>query len=259
MSILWRDTLVSMQGALQGAGTSLALSESREGYALLAALQTAGTAYDALGNDGATNSSAFTVLLDLYVSQASPVFIELDRVCRWVYSLYVTAAFFQPQYAADFGAITEVQAEQWESFLVWQAAFAAWQNGGGSGPAPSVPNGAAIPSLTPPAALTFDYSGGNFGTLGNLTTVETRVYDAAAILAAAGPAAGARDAVFIAANAAWNSGVWWDNGSPPASHAMTSPPVNNSAPAQLASQVATFNVNVAVDNCKAWLTASTFT
>ena len=314
---MWRDTRTQMRAAL--GSPSLALSTSAQGYALLATLQTAGAAYDLAADDGPLNVSPFAALLAQYEAQAEPPFLELDRLCRWVYSLYVSSPTFLPIYAVDYGVISLAQADKWSDYIAWQAELAAWTAGGGVGPAPTMPPGAAIPTLTPPAALPWQYSGANFGVL------LLRHAVALALVLANVPASDAQGLVLLDGYDAWFGGLWWPppvqlagtttvtNGSaavswtvaqtlptptqvtfssqPDVTYTLTSgiagtsgtlttvytgtpsstatttalegtnfsvPPTNPTPGGEARSNAATAAVTIAVDNCNAWLTASTF-
>ena len=87
--VYWRGVLVSVQGAL--ANPSLTTQQSAEGYALLQTLQAAGTTYDLAGDDSPLNTGTFSVgVCQPYMDAAVPVFLELDRVARYIYSLYAS-------------------------------------------------------------------------------------------------------------------------------------------------------------------------
>jgi len=86
----WRSTLVAFQTALQG---TLTPAQGAEGYSLLAALQTAGAAYDATGDDSPRNTSTFSVgTCQPYMIAAVPKFAELDRLSRLIYTTYASTA-----------------------------------------------------------------------------------------------------------------------------------------------------------------------
>ena len=249
MSIQWRPLLVQMQGILRSqtaTGTNqIPLSMSAEGYGLLGQLEASGVAYDATGNDGVANPNAFSVLLGLYITQALGTFVELDRLSRWIFGLYSGSDPFNPQYAIDFGVITQAQGADWFQFLVLQFAGA------------PIPSSLSIPSFDAPAPLAFDYTGGNFATL-NL-----RANDMLTLVEAAQgyllPGSVAQTTVMRTAFNAWTSGIWWDNASPQASHAFTSPPTNPSASVDSGSVAAVKYLNTSIANAQAWLSAIAFT
>ena len=230
-----------MEAALQSGAGNVPLTMSATGYQLLHTLVRAGTSYDLLADDGANNVTTYAVLLNIYIGQASPVFLELDRLTRWIWSLYSATAAMTPQIAFDFGVITAAQQASWISWLATAPLGLA------------VPAGAAVPTLSAPAALPFLYTGSNFA------TVSTRLADAITLCTGNYPTSTAPLTVLLDGSTAWNSGVWWDNASPPVSHALTSPPTNPSTTAESFSVSFTSGINIAVANCQAWLSAVSFT
>lgn len=234
MGIQWRATLVQMQSVLR-AGT-LPLSASAEGYALLQELTSHGTIYDAFADDGASNASAFSATVAAYVGQAAPVFLDLDRVCRYIFSEYLASPSMTPAIALAFGVITQTQADNWQLYLEAIA----------SGTLP--PAGALAPPLSAATALAFDrlYSTATQQALGDRN-------NGASVLAEGTP-----DAVNLnATSAAWFSGVWYDTDE--TSYPNTSPPTNPSPSAEMSSAFVTTLLTTQIAACQAWLAATSFT
>lgn len=235
MSIAWRPTLVAMQTALQGSGTAqLPPTIGQTGYSLLALLLSRGQAYDASADDGATNPSAFTATVAAYTAQAGPVFTELDRVARYIFSLYLTSPLMTPAIALNFGVVTQAQAASWQVYV----------NDAAAGITPPVT--AIVPSITAATALAFDRTGGNF------STIAGRNYSAG--LLCAGNLAQA--SILGAAYGAWFSGLWYDtNGS---SYPNITPPTNPSAANEGTSYLLTLALNNTIAECQVWLAATAF-
>ena len=86
----WRGTaLVPMQSALNG--SSLSTVQSAYGYGLLQNLLTAGALYDANGDDSPYNVGTFSVgTCQPYMDAATPLFLEQDRICRYIYAQYAS-------------------------------------------------------------------------------------------------------------------------------------------------------------------------
>lgn len=86
----WRSTLVLMQGALTG---TLSSTQSAEGYALMATLNTTGATYDSAGDDSPRNTSVFsTATCQPYMQSAVPAFAEYDRIARLIYTTFASTA-----------------------------------------------------------------------------------------------------------------------------------------------------------------------
>ena len=85
----WRATLVNMQTALNS--SNLSTVQSGYGYALLQDLLINGASYDANGDDSPYNVGSFSVnICQPYMDAATPRFLEQDRICRYIYSLYAS-------------------------------------------------------------------------------------------------------------------------------------------------------------------------
>ena len=239
MSISWRPTLVQMQAVLsaQGspsAGIVLPPSTSQTGYTLLSLLNARGQAYDASADDGATNTSSTAATTNSYVAQASPVFTELDRFCRYIYSLYATSSTMTPAIALSFGVVTQAQAAAWQTYV----------NDVAAGITP--PTTAYVPTFQLPVALVFDRTGGNF------TTLAGRSYSAGLLCANNS----GQSTTLATAQTAWTSGVWYDPSN--VSHPLTTPPTNSNVAGEANSVRLTALLSNTLAECTTWLAAIQF-
>jgi hypothetical protein len=124
----WRAMLVATQAALV---PTLSNAQGAEGYALLAALQTAGAAYDASGDDSPRNTSTFsTGTCQPYMIAAVPLFAEWDRISRLIYTTYASnATLAQGQAFGLYAGLTALPAglqSPTALALLWNAATALW-------------------------------------------------------------------------------------------------------------------------------------
>lgn len=85
----WRSTLVSMQQAL--ASSNLSTVQSGYGYGLLQDLLVSGAFYDTNGDDSPDNVGTFSVnTCQPYMDAATPLYLEQDRICRYIYAQYAS-------------------------------------------------------------------------------------------------------------------------------------------------------------------------
>jgi hypothetical protein len=238
MSIQWRQTLIQLQAVLQtqtsSGSSTFSLSTSTEGYRLVNELLMYGPVYDATADDGATNTGAVAANINSYVAQASPTFLELDRVCRYILTQYLGTSYVTPQMAVDFGCITAAQAATWTTYIEEINV----------GQAPTV----SPPTLGPAIPLAFDRT---YSTA-TASALSARSNDAAILAQLAFPIS----ALLSSAQTAWYSGLWYDTSH--ASHALTSPPTNPSVPGEAASVLATNNITIVVSDAQTWLAAVSF-
>jgi hypothetical protein len=259
--------------AALGSSSTLNAQESAEGQTLASALLSAGQAYDTTSTAGVKNQSTYALQRNAWATVlAAPAWLELDRVCRYVYASIAsnaqqtqaafagTAPTWQPSTSYGYNPLIDINGTP--SFVIPSPPngycystydyaqghnYGTGESGSSQPSFPAGPLGATVVdngSVTwvcvaatgsAGAALLFD------STLNALETLLLRYNAAVSIASASAPLL----AMLRGAYSSWTT-------------AAAAQPSANAA-LDAASATATANLNAALANAQTWVAAATFT